>query len=105
MFNLAKIATFTPGEMKSYINDLIMERDYWNTLSYAKEIATAEGLAEGREKGMAEGREKGLAEGRAEATAEAVRKMLGAGMSIEQVSMIMEMAPEEVGAIKQQATI
>lgn len=36
LFNLAKIATFTLGEIKTYLNDLIMERDYWNTLIMQK---------------------------------------------------------------------
>lgn len=84
LFNLAKIATFTPGEIKTYLNDLIMERDYWNTLNYAKEVAIAEGKA------------KGKAEGKAEATAEAIRKMLAAGLKIDQVCAIMEMTREEI---------
>ena len=88
LFNLAKIATFTPGEIKTYLNDLIMERDYWNTLNYAKEVAIAEGKAKGKAKGKAEGK--------AEATAEAIRKMLAAGLKIDQVCAIMEMTREEI---------
>lgn len=57
-----------------------MERDYWNTLNYAKEVAIAEGKAKGK----------------AEATAEAIRKMLAAGLKIDQVCAIMEMTREEI---------
>ena len=43
-----------------------------------------------------EGMEKGLEKGREEGIAEAVRKMMAAGMSVEQVCGIMEMTAEEV---------
>ena len=43
-----------------------------------------------------EGMEKGLEKGREEGIAEAVRKMIAAGMSVEQVCGIMGMTAEEV---------
>ena len=43
-----------------------------------------------------EGMEKGLERGREEGIAEAVRKMMAAGMSVEQVCTIMGMTAEEV---------
>ena len=43
-----------------------------------------------------EGMEKGLEKGREEGIAEAVRKMMAAGMSVEQVCTIMGMTAEEV---------
>jgi predicted transposase/invertase (TIGR01784 family) len=43
-----------------------------------------------------EGMEKGLEKGREEGIAEAVRKMMAAGMSVEQVCGIMGMTAEEV---------
>ena len=62
------------------------------------ELAAA--IEEGMEKGMEQGREEGLKkgreEGRAEGRAEAVRKMMAAGMSVEQVCTIMGMTAEEV---------
>lgn len=57
----------------------------------------AEGHAEGRAEGLAEGRAEGLTEGKAVATASAVRKMSRAGMSVAQISSIMEISEEEVG--------
>lgn len=56
-----------------------------------------EGLAEGRAEGLTEGRAEGLTEGKAVATASAVRKMSKAGMSVSQISSIMEISEEEVG--------
>ena len=50
------------------------------------ELAAA--IEEGMEKGMEKGREEGIAE--------AVRKMMAAGMSVEQVCTIMGMTAEEV---------
>ena len=43
-----------------------------------------------------EGMEKGMEKGRAEGRAEAVRKMMAAGMSVEQVCGIIGMTAEEV---------
>ena len=92
--------------------------DYYNILHTAKEEAERiglekglveglekglaegleKGLAEGREKGLAEGREKGLAEGRAEGRVEAqlevARKMLAAGMPVEQIAELTGLAVE-----------
>ena len=58
------------------------------------ELAAA--IEEGMEKGMEQGREEGLKKGREEGIAEAVRKMMAAGMSVEQVCTIMGMTAEEV---------
>ena len=58
------------------------------------ELAAA--IEEGMEKGMEKGREEGREEGRSEGIAEAVRKMMAAGMSVEQVCTIMGMTAEEI---------
>ena len=76
--------------------------NYYNILHTAKEeaerIGLEKGLAEGLEKGLAEGLEKGLAEGRAEGRAEAqlevARKMLAAGMPVEQIAELTGLAVE-----------
>ena len=64
--------------------------DYYNILHTAKEEAERIGL----EKGLAEGREKGLAEGRVEAQLEVARKMLAAGMPVEQIAELTGLAVE-----------
>ena len=64
--------------------------DYYNILHTAKEEAERIGL----EKGLVEGLEKGLAEGRAEAQLEMARKMLAAGMPVEQIAELTGLAVE-----------
>jgi len=61
-----------------------------NILHTAKEEAERIGL----EKGLAEGLEKGLAEGRVEAQLEVARKMLAAGMPVEQIAELTGLAVE-----------
>ena len=70
-----------------------------NSMREQVEAAREEAERIGRAKGEAEGRAKGEAEGRAEGRAEAVRKMLAAGLGLEQVCGIMEMTAEDVEAI------
>ena len=53
-------------------------------------------LAAAIEEGMEKGLEKGLEKGREEGIAEAVRKMMAAGMSMEQVCGIMNLEKDEV---------
>lgn len=55
----ASIARMTREEWWAYEQSLKYERDYHNTIEYAKEQARIEGLQEGREKGIKEGREVG----------------------------------------------
>lgn len=62
--------------------------DYYNILHTAKEEAERIGL----EKGLAEGR----AEGRAEAQFEMARKMLAAGMPVEQIAEFTGLSVEEL---------
>ena len=91
LFNLAKIANFTSDEVNSYLNELVMDNDYWNTLVYAREEALQEGIAEGR----AEGRAEGIAEGRAET----IKKMLEADVPVEIIANALGITPEECAAI------
>ena len=82
--------------------------DYYNILHTAKEeaerIGLEKGLVEGLEKGLAEGREKGLAEGRAEGRVEALlemaRKMLAAGMPVEQIAELTGLTVEQLQEIQ-----
>ena len=83
LFNLAKIANFTSDEVNSYLNELVMDNDYWNTLVYARE----EALQEGRAEGIAEGR------------AETIKKMLEAGVPVEIIANALGITLEECAAI------
>ena len=63
LFNLARIANFTPEEMRNYMHTF-KQCDYYNVIATAEE----------------ESRAKGLAEGRAEGRADTIRQMLAAGI-------------------------
>ena len=62
--------------------------------------ARQEGLEEGRAKGLEEGRAKGLEEGRAEEKKAMARKMLSAGIGVEQVAGITGLSIEEIQKLK-----
>ena len=99
LFNLAKIANFTSDEVNSYLNELVMDNDYWNTLVYAREEALQEGIAEGRAEGIAKGRAEGIAEGIAEGRAETIKKLLEVGVPVEIIANALGITPEECAAI------
>ena len=66
--------------------------DYYNILHTAKEEAERIGL----EKGLAQG----LAEGRAEAQLEMARKMLEAGMAVDQIVQFTDLTLQEVQSLQ-----
>ena len=66
--------------------------DYDNIIHTAQEEAEKRGL----EKGLARGRADGRAEGHAEAQVEIARKMLAAGMTVEQTAQLTGLAVDEV---------
>ena len=84
LFLLAEIGNFTPDEMKQYYNSLENMGDYDNIIHTAQEEAEKRGL------------EKGLARGHAEAQVEIARKMLAAGMTVEQTAQFTGLAADEV---------
>ena len=79
----------------------------WEWEDMIRKEATAEGLAEGREKGLAEGREKGLAEGRAEGREEGsanakrtiIRNLLTQNFSEEKICQLVECSPALVAEV------
>ena len=82
--------------------------DYYNILHTAKEEAERIGLEKGLEKGLAqglaegraEGRTEGRAEGRAEAQLEMARKMLEAGMAVDQIVQFTDLTLQEVQSLQ-----
>ena len=80
IFEACEIARFNEDKLIQFNKDMYDERRRNGELAAAIE----EGMEKGREEGIAEGR------------AEAVRKMMAAGMSVEQVCTIMGMTAEEV---------
>lgn len=88
LFNLAKIANFAPDEMNSYLDELVMDNDYWNTIDYAKEEAMKEGHEEGWKKGQEEGWKKGREE--------TIRKLLAAGIDKKMLAEALDIDPEDL---------
>ena len=93
---LAEIGNFTPGELEQYYKSLNNMGDYYNILHTAKEEAERIGLEKGLEKGLAQG----LAEGRAEAQLEMARKMLEAGMAVDQIVQFTDLTLQEVQSLQ-----
>lgn len=87
LFNLAKIANFTAEELRTYHNSLNHMCDYANTIDYARE--------EGLEKGI----ERGRVEGRAEERADMILKMYSKGMTLQEISSLLDISESELKSI------
>lgn len=102
-FEASKRAKFNNSEKQKYLDDMLANQDYINTIRYAKK----EGREEGREEGLAEGHTKGLAEGRAEGRAEGLmegvtstaRAMRENGLPIEMITKCTGLTDEQVLAL------
>ena len=99
IFNACEIAGFDEDKRIKYDKDMNDEKRLQSEMNTARRIGfengRKEGLAKGREEGLVEGREEGRAEGRAEI----IRQMHSNGMSAEQISGILNIAPHEIEAI------
>ncbi|HIT46307.1 MAG TPA: PD-(D/E)XK nuclease family transposase, partial [Candidatus Cryptobacteroides merdipullorum] len=84
LFEAAKIAAYTKEERNQYENDMMTENDYRNTIDYA------------RDEGRAEGHAAGLAEGKAEIA----RRMLSAGLPVNQVTEFTGLSGEQLEKLK-----
>ena len=84
LFEAAKIAAYTKEERDQYENDMMTENDYKNTIDYA------------RDEGRAEGHAAGLAEGKAEIA----RRMLSAGLPVNQVTEFTGLSGEQLEKLK-----
>ena len=83
-----EIAAFSPAKRALYNRSIMKEQDVINQLYYAKKEGLAEGLAEGRE------------EGKEERSLEIAKKMLGMGLSLEQITEATGLPKEEVLKLK-----
>lgn len=92
MFDISELIKMDDVTRSKVLMKMTTERDLRNQMAYARKEAIAEGLAEGRERGLAEGR----AEGRAEGIADAAKKMMEAGMSVEQIAKILQLQADDV---------
>ena len=113
LFEEAEIAKFTPQEMREYEASKMAYRDIKNSIDTAKQ----EGLAEGMELGMAKGMEKGRAQGMEEGMAKGMEKgtidekiatakrLLGMGVSDDQVAAITLLPLKHIEKLKNSLNI
>jgi predicted transposase/invertase (TIGR01784 family) len=88
MCRVAEIAKMTKAEMSEYENSLKVYRDWYSTLTTAKEEGRAEVLIEGRAEGLAEGRE--------EKARETAINLLNYGVSIAIISKSAGLSVEQI---------
>ena len=96
LFEEAKIAKFTPQEMREYEASKKAYRDIKNSIDTAKQEGLAEGLEIGMEKGMKQGMEKGMNL----RSLEIARKMLAKGMDDASVMDMTRLTAEEIKLLK-----
>ena len=92
LFEEAEIAKFSQQELREYEDSLKAYRDIKNSIDTAKEEGRKEGREEGREEGRKEGREEGVAKEKL-ATA---KRLLGMGLTQEQVAKGTDLSIEDI---------
>ena len=108
LFEQAEISKFNPQELMQYEDSVNAYRDIVNAINTAKKDSFAEGvakgIAEGVAKGIAEGVAKGIAEGVAKGieqrNVEIARKMLGKGMTPEEVADMTGLSIADVDGLE-----
>ena len=94
------IDDYDEDKREKYESDMKDERQLRSQLAAAQEIGEIkgreEGLKEGREQGRKEGREEGRTEGRVEERIAVARRMLEAGVSIDQVAIFTGLTVDDL---------
>lgn len=93
---LAEESAYTMGELEIY-------QSYWDQVRREKTLIADkynQGKAEGRAEGEVIGETRGIAIGEAKTTEKIAIKMLKAGKSIEEISEMMGLFPEEIKQLK-----
>lgn len=88
----SELAKMTVEQRKKYETDIMTRNDILNSIAEQLEDARAEA----EKIGLAEGLARGMEEGRTQGKAEAVRKMLAAGLTVDQVADIMDMPQNDI---------
>ena len=86
-FDAIEISDFSKVKREQYDKDMYDEKRRNGELAAARDDGRAEGLAEGLERGQAQ------------AQAEMARKMLAAGMPVEQITQFTGLTPEEISTL------
>ena len=91
-FDAFEIGDFSKTKREQYDKDMYDEKRRNGELAAARE----DGIAEGRAEGLAEGR----IEGHEEANMEVAKKMLAAGIPVEQIAKFTGLNLEVIGSLK-----
>ena len=83
-------------ELREYEDSLKAYRDIKNSIDTAKEEGRKEGREEGREEGRKEGREEGREEGVAKEKLATAKRLLGMGLTQEQVAKGTDLSIEDI---------
>jgi predicted transposase/invertase (TIGR01784 family) len=89
LFETAKIAKFTKGELEDYEANMRL----WNRSKAMLDYATEEGEAKGKAKGIAIGEAKGMKK--------AAKLMLAEGMSLDVIAKITGLSKDEIEGLGQ----
>ncbi len=93
---VGRMANLSRDEMHKYESELKAYRDYYSTISFAREQGLEAGFAEGEAKGLAKGLAKGEAKGRLEEKAELVRQFYNQGVELEVISKATNLTIPEI---------
>lgn len=83
-------------ELREYEDSLKAYRDIKNSIDTAKEEGRKEGRKEGREEGREEGRKEGRVEGIAKEKLATAKRLLGMGLTQEQVAKGTDLSIEDI---------
>ena len=84
------------NEDPAFLNIMDYEQDNKMIMNSLKKQAREEGLEEGRKKGMKEGIKEGREEGREDIKKEFIKKMTASGMTINEISSILDLEKEKI---------
>ena len=86
-------------ELREYEDSLKAYRDIKNSIDTAKEEGRKEGREEGREEGRKEGRVEGRVEGIAKEKLATAKRLLGMGLTQEQVAKGTDLSIEDIARL------
>lgn len=96
IFRASELASMKKEDIVAYSDSIYKEMEMAETLEYNKEIARAEGMAQGITKGMAQGIAKGIAKGIAQGQKTVALNLLRLGVDIETISKATGLSAEDI---------
>ena len=115
IFSISELLVMDEDTRDKIIENMTTERDLRNQFEYARKVAIAEGMAEGKAEGLelgraeglelgkAQGLAEGLAEGRAEGMAlahvEIAKNMLAMGLDVDTISKATGLSVDQINSL------